>query len=151
MRADLFEVFEVPTGSMRPTLSPGDRLLVNKAIYAREPLCRGDVVVVRNPDRPRQFFVKRVVALPDDKVTFDGPDVRVEPAPVEPTPVGDRAGRSVVVPHGAFYVLGDDRDGAVDSRRFGPVPITNLVGRVTHVFFPRVATIAAGKCPAPHD
>lgn len=82
LRAFVVEPFRIPSGSMKPTLLTGDFILVNKFSYGvRMPLTgtkivengapkRGDVVVFRYPKDPSIDFIKRVVALPGDKVTY---------------------------------------------------------------------------------
>jgi len=89
---------------MRPTLRPGDRLLVDRRAYRTRPPAVGEIVVFVDPEEPRRWLVKRVAA--------------VDPA-------------------GALLeVRGDAADTARDSRRFGPVPIASVVGRVYRCYFP---------------
>lgn len=113
----------IPTGSMSPTLVPGDRVLVNRMLFARRlPLAitpllpirsprGGDVVWLRSPLDPRVALVKRVVAGPGEPF----------------------AGRRVAPGH--LAVLGDVGDPSLDSRRFGPVPREAVVGRVELVLW----------------
>jgi signal peptidase I len=82
LRSFLFEPFKIPSGSMIPTLLVGDLILVNKVHYGvrlpvinrkiidNNPVQRGDVMVFRYPVDPRQDYIKRVVGLPGDEVTF---------------------------------------------------------------------------------
>jgi signal peptidase I len=84
VRAFLFDVFHVPTDSMVPALQPGDRIWVNRLAYglrwplSGEPLAgaslprRGEIVVFRYPREPSTAFVKRVLAVPGDRVRIDG-------------------------------------------------------------------------------
>jgi signal peptidase I len=84
LRAFLVEPFRIPSGSMMPTLLVGDFILVNKFEYGlRMPVTktkliemgepdRGDIVVFRWPENPRLDYIKRVVALPGDKVRYQG-------------------------------------------------------------------------------
>lgn len=124
VRGTLFDVYRVPSGSMRPTLAEGDRIIVNHLAYglrvpfAARPLAtwaepeRGDVVVFRSPADGRTF-VKRVMGLPGDQI--------------------DVGGASVQVPAGHYFVLGDNRGASVDSRWFGCVDGRRIVGRVVGV------------------
>lgn len=81
-RSFVFEPFRIPSGSMMPTLVPGDFVLVNKFVYglrlpllnlkivrAKEP-ARGDVIVFRYPVNPRLDYIKRVVGVPGDEVVY---------------------------------------------------------------------------------
>ncbi len=81
-RSFLFEPFRIPSGSMLPTLEIGDFIIVNKYIYGlRFPVLhtkfwanrspqRGDIVVFRFPEDPRQDYVKRVVGIPGDEISY---------------------------------------------------------------------------------
>jgi signal peptidase I len=77
VRANAFEAFYVPAGSMVPTVLNGDHILVNKAAYRSHGPERGDVVVFRHPRQPGHQWVKRVVALPGDTVEVRGHEVTV--------------------------------------------------------------------------
>jgi signal peptidase I len=82
LRSFLFEPFKIPSGSMIPTLLVGDLILVNKFHYGvrlpvinkkivdNNPVQRGDVMVFRYPVDPRQDYIKRVVGIPGDEVTY---------------------------------------------------------------------------------
>ncbi len=96
--------FAVEGPSMEPAYRPGDRLLVNRLAYLRRPPAPGEAVVIRDPEQPDRLLLKRVAAAPDDP-------------PVAP----DR-----------IYVLGDNAVESRDSRQFGPLPRSAIVGRVWH-------------------
>lgn len=97
LRSFLFEPFKIPSGSMVPTLLVGDLILVNKFDYGvRLPVLnkkviankdpqRGDVVVFRYPPDPRLDYIKRVVGLPGDEITYENQKLRIngQPAPVK--------------------------------------------------------------------
>lgn len=172
LRSFVAEPFRIPSGSMIPTLLVGDFILVNKHAYGlRLPVLeteiwntgrpeRGDVVVFRYPEDPDTRYIKRVVGLPGDRISYRGIQLFVngEGVPMVPDgvyagsrhqgariyqeeiagvrhPVLDLPGRTgpqvddFVVPEGHYYVMGDNRDSSNDSRRWGPVPEENLVGR----------------------
>jgi len=94
-RTFLFQAFDVPSPSMEKTVLTGDRVLVNKFVYAERnrgplsrllparPIRRGDVVVFRFPEDPRRDFIKRVVALPGESVEIRDKRVFVDGRPVE--------------------------------------------------------------------
>ena len=150
---------------MEKNVLTGDRLLVNKLLYAPfaaswAPLFpgravrRGDVVVFRFPGDPRRDFIKRVVGLPgetvairDRVVSIDGrtleepyvfhADDRVWPDEADVPDARRRRDQLAParVPDGAFFVMGDNRDDSSDSRAWGPVPASHLVGRALFVYW----------------
>jgi hypothetical protein len=108
---------EVRDESMLPTLQPGDRLLVDPAAYRNRACSVGDLVVIVDPVERARWLVKRVVAV----------------GPVGAAP-GAADGSSV--PAGSVWVLGDRPEVSRDSRQFGPVPLTEVVGRVYRRYAP---------------
>jgi signal peptidase I len=114
----------VVEGSMRPTIEPGDWLFVDPTVR-RWPR-RGSIVVFREPESDI-LAIKRVAATPGDVVH----GVRVtDPATGREVEVTIR-----LIPHEA-WLLGDDRVGSVDSRRYGPVALERLVGRAWFRYAP---------------
>jgi signal peptidase I len=101
LRSFLFEPFRIPSGSMIPTLLVGDLILVNKFDYGiRLPLLnkkviaigdpqRGDVMVFRYPIDPSIDYIKRVVGLPGDRVTYRDKHIEINGQPVEENPMSD--------------------------------------------------------------
>ena len=101
LRSFLFEPFKIPSGSMIPTLLVGDLILVNKFHYGvRLPVInkkiidnnavqRGDVMVFRYPVDPRQDYIKRVVGLPGDEVSYLNQKLSINGKLLETTALGD--------------------------------------------------------------
>jgi signal peptidase I len=159
------EAFRVPTGSMAPTIAPGERVLVSKLAYRNAGVQRGDVVVFIQPNQRSQHYIKRVAALPGDTFEMRGGVVYVNGAALErsatadpevfeevngparyriefkPATTGQEALPADVakftVPNGFCYVLGDNRNASQDSRQFGPVPLADIIGRAEHIYWPR--------------
>lgn len=141
VRCVLVQVFAIPSGSMRPTLEPGDQVLVtpyNRPWGSSEP-GRGDVVVFRRMDGSPGFFVKRVIGVPGDHLEIRGGQVFVDGyALQEPYLLSEiRHGEMPpeIIPSESFFVMGDHREDSVDSRAWGLVPRTSLVGRARLVFW----------------
>ncbi len=143
----------VASASMEPTLHPGDRVLVDHRFEFKK-LQRGDIIVFRIAPRSAgvdyrfrrdggatQLMVKRVVALPGDRLEAHGGIVAIDVTTrlEEPYLKGD-IGSTEIPPvelaGGEVYVLGDNRDLSVDSRRFGPVPRFAIVGVVHQRIWP---------------
>ncbi len=140
----VFYVFFSPStvegDSMEPTLSDGERMLVTRGYGAPR---RGDVVVfhARYKSGQEDDLIKRVVAVPGDRVSVSGGIATVNGLPelnydYYPDP-GDRVVLDeTVVPAGQLFVLGDNRPVSLDSRRIGLVPVGGVMGEVRFVWAP---------------
>lgn len=151
VQASVAKPYEIPTGSMFPTIKAGDRIIANRVIYNLRDVARGDIIVFHptqsasrscgdtNGDIP---FVKRVVGLPGDRVVVrrGGPTtVNGEPFVVEGAVPADYNRTFAVVPEGRLLVLGDNRSGSCDSHRWMPnpfVPIDNVIGQAEVTYWP---------------
>ncbi len=125
--------------SMQPSLQDGDRLVVDRLAYTMSEVGRFDVVVLRYPRDPQMDFVKRVVALPGERVAIIDGHVRVNGERLQEAfaHVVDHADmRELVVPPGHYFVLGDNRPVSCDSREFGLVEADMLRGKVRARFWP---------------
>src|SRR3954447_16999629 len=128
------EPMAIPSGSMEPTLMPGDQVLVNKLAYRLGSPHRGDLTVFHAPDGG-QLTLKRIVGLPGDRVgiadgvlTVNGRlrhESYVDLAKTDSVYYGP-----VTVPAGRVFVMGDNRHESHDSRDFGPVAERDLMGKV---------------------
>ena len=151
-RASLADHYVVPTGSMEPTLMPGDRVVVDKRAYglripftlvrltAGDAPARGDVVVFDAPDDGTRL-IKRVVAVGGDLlevraghafVNGVGGDARAAP---DLRRGGGPDVPPVRVPAGHVFVMGDFRGNSRDSRFFGFVRESDLYARATRVYY----------------
>jgi signal peptidase I len=121
---------------MEPTFLPGDRLLVDPTAYATEPIERDDLVVVADPSDPERWLLKRVVGVAGDfvRVTHEGIQRVPRPAPAGAVPPG--ALEELEVPPGHVFVLSDRPQHTRDSRQFGPVRLTAILGRVWRLYAP---------------
>ena len=131
----LIQAFYIPSLSMSPTLDVNDRVLVNKLSYDLHQVNRGDVVVFHSPDPSGEAkdLIKRVVGLPGDIVEARNGHLVVngrllqEPY-LQPTEQTNELER-LTIPSGHVFVMGDNRDNSSDSRVFGPVDESLIVGR----------------------
>ncbi len=137
--------FYVPSGSMRPTLQPGDYVLANRFVYYLHPPRRGDVIVFRYPQDARRDFVKRVIGVPGDVVEERDGQVLVNSEPVvEPYVLHMSAGTPWIpqqgswrVPPGRLFVLGDNREASLDSRFWGTVDAHEVIGKAFLIYWSR--------------
>ena len=132
----LFQAFYIPSASMDPTLKVHDRVLVNKLSYHLHSVHRGDIVVFKAPPEERtekiKDLVKRVVGLPGDTIEARRPDLHQRPAPEGAVPPEGHAHRGpprTVVPAGHYFMMGDNRGASSDSRVFGPIRRSTIIGR----------------------
>jgi signal peptidase I len=143
----LYQPVRVEGTSMLPVLEDQDRLFINKFAYSKlgslvgQDIHRGDVVVFLFPHDTTKSYIKRVVALPGDSIRIDHGQVFVNDKAVkEPYVPGkyadDRSVPEMVMPAGKYFVLGDHRSVASDSRDFGPVPRDLIYGRAAFVYWP---------------
>jgi signal peptidase I len=134
IRTFLFEIILVDGESMLPTLHHGDRVFVSKIGYIIGEPEHGDIVIFRNPNNPRDNFVKRVIGLPGDTVSIiDGVVYRNgEPLTedyIDEPSIDDYP--ETVVPPDTIFALGDNRNRSLDSTDpvIGFIPISNLMGK----------------------
>jgi signal peptidase I len=151
VRAFVVQTFFIPSASMEPTLMIGDRILVDKLSYHLHAVHRGDIIVFRRPpgepvSENVQDLVKRVVGLPGEtiwssngQVYVQGPDTGNKvvnvPEPVPGTQLGPPIHR-FTIPANDYFVMGDNRTNSDDSRFFGPISRSLIVGRVVMRIWP---------------
>ncbi|MDI6716410.1 MAG: signal peptidase I [Actinomycetota bacterium] len=131
--------FYIPSQSMEPTLSPGDRILVNKFIYRFTSPKPGDIVVFALPQQDNRDFIKRIVACEGDTVAIKNGKLYVngklnDSYPVIPEDYSNMAEQKVKNNH--VFVMGDNRPNSVDSRYIGQIPERNIIGKAFIVFWP---------------
>ena len=127
---------------MLPRLVDKDRLFINKFVYHFEAIDRGDVVVFHYPRDPLLSYIKRVIAIPGDKLLIDRGQVYVNgkalDEPYVPEQYRDtRSLDAMVVPKDEYFVLGDHRSIASDSREFGTVKRELIYGKAAFIYWPR--------------
>ncbi|TSA44680.1 signal peptidase I [bacterium] len=136
----LFQPFVVTGDSMKPNFHDGDYLIIDEITYRIRPPGRGEVIVMRFPNDPSQFFIKRIVGLPGERVVIENGRVTIYDSK---NPKGIVLNESYLpnnnVTYGNidvtldgqdFFVLGDNRLSSSDSRIWGALPRKDIVGRV---------------------
>jgi signal peptidase I len=157
IKAWVVNPYRIPSSSMEPTLhcaqpQPGclanysDRVLANRFIYHFRDPHRGDIVVFKTPEKAFEAcgaggtFVKRIIGLPGDVVSERRGTVFINGRPLDEPYVprderDDRTGRWGV-PQGSYFMMGDNRAQSCDSREWGSVPRSDLIGPVFAVYWP---------------
>ena len=165
----VLEIGMVPTPSMEGTVLVGDHLLLLKLPYGprvpftsyRLPQWRspkpGEIVAFRSPIDPAEIYLKRVIAVAGDAVEIQHGILFVNGVRMPEEYARIRAIRRWSwqenipprrVPANSLFVLGDNRDNSEDSRYWGPVPVTNVVGEPVVVFWSYDAPSSAWLDPS---
>jgi signal peptidase I len=144
LRAVPVKAYRTPTDAMEPSLLEGDFFYVDRVRYLRDGLKRGDVVVFSTPTWARATYIKRVIGLPGETVGTFGSQVWIDGVRLgDPwgTYKGGLIARPVwgpaMVPEGAYFVLGDNRDNSYDSRAFGCVKLSSIRGKALYIYWAR--------------
>jgi signal peptidase I len=157
LRTFVVGTYSIPSGSMEPTLNINDRILVDKLAYHLHGVHRGDIIVFATPKDehcagpPVANLVKRVIGLPGETISLSGGQVYINhkllPEPWLPTAVQKETTSGPTsqsfslqgpfkIPAHDVYVMGDNRQGSCDSRYWGPIPESSIVGKVDIRFWP---------------
>lgn len=158
LRTFVVQTFYIPSGSMMPTLQKGDRIIVDKLSYDLHGVDRGNIVVfTRPPDehcggKPVSDLVKRVIGLPGETISLNGRgyveingkrlDESWLPASVQGSTYPGPAGTDFNLSHpfkiaaNDYFVMGDNRTDSCDSRFWGPISRSEIVGKVDLLVWP---------------
>ncbi len=147
----LLQPHQVKGASMEPNFHDGEYILTDKISYRFGEPKRGDVIVFKAPTNPDVDFIKRIVALPGEKLKIDNNQVVIfndehpkgftlsEPFEVMGPITGGshiKEGKVVEVPTGNYFVFGDNRTRSFDSREWGPLPKKSIVGKAWLRYWP---------------
>lgn len=148
VRTYVAQTFFVPSTSMYPTLKAGDRIVVDKLAYDLHSIHRGDIIVFKRPPAEDcggpvvPDLVKRVIGLPDETISARDGHVyitgKVLPEPWLPKVNSTYTANfgPVHVPSGQYFVMGDNRVNSCDSRMWGTVKRSYIVGKVDLIIWP---------------
>jgi signal peptidase I len=137
----LYQPVRVEGTSMLPRLEDRDRLFINKFVYHISAIERGDVVVFHYPRDPEKSYIKRVIALPGDRLEIDHGVVWLNGVRQSENYVPDeyrdrRSMAEIIVPDGRYFMMGDHRSISSDSREFGAVERGLIYGKAVFVYWP---------------
>ena len=131
--------FRVDGASMEPGLHTDEYVLVNKVAYLFHPPQRGDVIVFHYPLNTNQDFIKRIIGIPGDTIVTTSDTVIVDGQtlrePYISMPFNFENNTWKLGPD-EFFVMGDNRDNSLDSRIWGPLNRSYIVGKAVAVYWP---------------
>lgn len=141
IRYFLIQPFYVKGASMEPSFYDHEYLIIDEISYRFDSPERGDIVVFRYPNDPQQFFIKRIVGLPGERIEILNGFVKVHEPGSATGRVLDESGylgpavqtvgnKDVLLGSDEYFLMGDNRAASLDSRVFGAVPRDFIVGRV---------------------
>lgn len=158
IRSFIVQPFKIPTGSMEPTLMPGDRILVVRYIYGlRIPFTfksvakfkdpqTGDIIVFNYPEETKRAFIKRCIGKPGDEIEIKNGEILLNRSPLKKQPVNKvyyynrgefgQEGKAIKIPQDSFFVLGDNSASSKDSRYWGFLDAKYLIGKAVMIYWP---------------
>ncbi len=136
-RIFIAQPFIVNGASMNPTFETNQYLIVDQLTYRNSEPQRGDVIIFRFPLNPKDFYIKRVIGLPNETVTIEGNAVYIQENAedarykLEEPYITFQANNnlSVTLDSDEYFVMGDNRPNSSDSRHWGVLPKEFIVGR----------------------
>jgi|SRR3989344_3250428 len=139
VRYFLFKPFYVKGASMEPNFFDKEYLIIDELSYRLRPPQRGEVIVFKYPENPKEYFLKRIIGLPGERVKVaegqitvynkEHPEGVVLNEPYLPKDLLTIGERITALSENQYFVLGDNRPNSYDSRRFGAVDKNLVVGR----------------------
>ena len=141
VRTFIFEPFAVAGEAMSPTYKNGDYLIINKL---NKEFDRGDVIVFRYPKDPNQFFIKRIIGLPGEKIQVENGKVLVNGQIIQESYLSNSTStfphnteimggeKAVILGQNEYFVLGDNRLASSDSRDWGTIAKSSIRGKISY-------------------
>ena len=157
IRYFLFQPFLVKGQSMEPNFENGDYLIIDEISYRFKSPQRGEVIVFKYPQNPSLRYIKRIIGLPGETIEIKDGEIIISQNGKDQTTLDE----SKYLPSGTktpgeiqisldeddYFVLGDNRSASADSRRWGPLPKEDIIGRVLFRAWPLTA-LAKFEAPA---
>jgi signal peptidase I len=146
---NVMQAFKLPSGTMEPTLLIGDRIIVDKFSASSKNPLRGDIIVFKyGPEDAEKIFIKRAVGIPGDVIKGVNKQIFLNGKLLEETYIvhkdddilteakstRDNFG-PVTVPSNSYFVMGDNRDKSYDSRFWGFVDCSKIIGKAKVIYW----------------
>lgn len=135
-----FQNFRIEGFSMEPTLSSGQYIIVNRALYRWfSPPQRGDIIVLNPENNPERDYIKRIIGLPGETVEVKQGRVYINNKPLAEdylARLGSYTKPPLTLGPDEYYVLGDNRDNSNDSHTWGPLKRDHIEGKAWITYWP---------------
>ena len=142
----LFSPQEINGSSMFPTFVDKELLITNKLVYRIRPPKRGEVVIFKSPANKEIDYIKRVIALPGETIMLKNSTYYVNGEPLPEPYIADGVytsggsflteGEEITLLEDEYFLSGDNRPHSSDSREFGPIPLSDFIGRALFRYWP---------------
>ena len=146
IRMYVVQPFIVEGDSMLPNFHDGEYLIVDEISYRFADPKRGDVIIFHPPQNPKNYYIKRIIGMPGEKVVLKDQQIVIYNTDHEEGAVLDESlyltnsdiveEIEIELEEDQYYVIGDNRNNSLDSRRFGPINFSNIKGRALIRAFP---------------
>jgi signal peptidase I len=144
LRTFVVEPRFIPSGSMEPTLQVGDRILVDKISANWQAPAYGDILIFYPPASPAiddnsKAYIKRLIGMGGDRIMVANGKVYRNGTPLNEPYIAEPpvyTMRTVTVPQGNYWMMGDNRNHSNDSHVWGFLPQQNVIGKAVFRFFP---------------
>ena len=142
-----FDIYRIPSNSMQATLLSGDYIIASKLAYLDASPLYGDVVIFNHKNKEtlnkKSRYIKRVIAIAKDKIELNKGKLYVNGKIVKESYVLDNNNKTqyslnmpiIRVKDNHVFVMGDNRDNSMDSRRFGSIPIAQITDKATYILY----------------
>lgn len=149
MHTFVIRTFQVNGASMYPSFEDGEFVFTNLLVQRFSNPGRGDVIVFQSPSNEEKDFIKRIIGIPEDRVSISQGNVYLNGQKLDESDYLSqeiktyggpflREGQEVIVPAQSYFVLGDNRYNSSDSREWGFIHKRHLIGKSFFVFWPVV-------------
>jgi len=138
IRIFIAQPFIVAGASMYPTLENGEYLIIDEISYRFQDPKRYDVIVFRYPENPKKFFIKRIIALPNEKIKIENGEIiiinqnNLTGFKLKQDYIKNKSFENMefkLLKEDEYFVIGDNRIASYDSRSWGPVSKKLIIGK----------------------
>ena len=133
IRLFLIQPFYVEGASMEPNFYQNEYLIIDEISYRFNEKQRGEVIIFKNPQNTKAYFIKRVIGLPGETVSVENGKVFINGEELAEPYISHFSSDNhepVVLADEEYFVMGDNRTNSLDSRQLGPINKSYIIGRV---------------------